>query len=117
MFSMWTKRKDKAAEDPTSLGNILIKLGWCTQEEVLKASDDVRIGMSLVQMKVITQDQLEEALFRQRQERGQATQVEILRRQRMLQKNGLLAVRAGFQDVAELSLEVRDLAKKVVQGT
>ena len=66
-----------AADDPTSIGNILIELGCCTQKDIEQAvgiiDNPQRMGELLVKMRVISDPQLEWALIYQRLLRRQAT--------------------------------------------
>lgn len=63
-----------AADDPTSIGNILIELGFCEQHDIDVALDEIeqkRMGETLVAMDVIDADQLDRALKLQRLRRRQ----------------------------------------------
>jgi hypothetical protein len=67
-----------AAEDDTSLGNILVSLGYITAEQLEEAVEfqkkfAPRIGEVLVQMKILTVERLEAALIHQKIARGQLT--------------------------------------------
>jgi hypothetical protein len=61
-------------EDPTSLCNLLISLGWISRDVLSRAIDrkqDELIGQTLIEMKAITQEQLAEALHQQKVARKQ----------------------------------------------
>jgi hypothetical protein len=76
----WKREKPQASDDPTALCNILLGLGWANQEKIKRALDtkgDRLIGGLLVEQKVITLDQLEDALLRQRMARGKISQKEM----------------------------------------
>jgi predicted ATPase len=64
-----------AADDPTSIGNVLIELKCCTQEDVdraLKITNNSQcLGELLVKTRVISQPQLEWALIYQKLQRRQ----------------------------------------------
>jgi hypothetical protein len=66
--------------DPTSIGNILVRLGYCSIEAVFAAvaiqAQRAPIGEILVEEGEITRDELETALLEQRVERGEATRKE-----------------------------------------
>jgi hypothetical protein len=70
-------RFSTAQKDESSLGNILITLGYVTPEQVKNAIEiqkmQAPIGEILVRMKAITREQLEEALMLQKVNRGEAT--------------------------------------------
>ena len=82
MFKKNGKAKyEIAAADETSLGNILVKLGFITQEDLAKAvgiqkSKTPFIGEILVDLKMIRVDQLEFALMQQKISRGKASRKE-----------------------------------------
>jgi hypothetical protein len=66
-----------AQEDETSLGNILVEMGYVTIEQLQNAVEiqkmQAPIGEILVRMEIITREQLEEALMIQKVNRGEAT--------------------------------------------
>jgi hypothetical protein len=81
MFSRLTRprrtkrRKDKAGRDNTSVGNILVDLGYCDRKTVfntvrIQIESMPRIGELLVDQAVITPEQLDHALMRQQVLRG-----------------------------------------------
>lgn len=67
----WCRAVKKAQKDPTSLGNLLIREGLCTREDIIEAlSDEWMLGESLVRRGKISSSQLEIALTRQAVARG-----------------------------------------------
>ena len=76
MFGARKRRKAKAERDQSSLGNILVALGYCSRNVVhdmlaKQAKTTPLLGELLVGDNVITNDQLEHALLRQRVLRGE----------------------------------------------
>jgi hypothetical protein len=68
-----------AAKDPNSIGNVLIKLGYCTQGDIDQAKqrmEELRMGETLVAMDVIDGAQLDHALKLQRMHREEMTPAE-----------------------------------------
>jgi len=70
-----TRKLAKAERDITSLGNILIDLGYCTEAQKIAAIREQStsmplLGRLLVDKGVIDQEQLEHALLRQKVLRG-----------------------------------------------
>lgn len=63
------------ADDPTSIGNILIELGYCTQTDIDRVRNK-EMGDLLVAEEVITPTQLEWALVYQKVQRQEATTAE-----------------------------------------
>lgn len=110
--------KEKAAEDPTSLGNVVIKLGWCTKDQVAKVVQkieeayDSRIGKFLLDEGLINEEQLQEALYHQRAMRGQVSRVEEMRFHREKQRKGLRTVCKGLSEISELSHDIQTLARQ-----
>lgn len=106
------KTLERVLRDPTSLGNILIAKGWCTKEDVLTAAKqvahtiDYRIGKTLVEYGVITEEQLRDALFEQRRVRGKVSRLEELAYLSEHRRRQLAGVRKNAVMVAQLSLEV-----------
>jgi hypothetical protein len=78
------KAKARAEKDNSSLGRILLDLGYCDTDTLDKAlagqlDDMPRLGQILVSSDVITADQLEHALTRQRVLRGEIEPSELMR--------------------------------------
>jgi len=91
--------KTSPAKDPTALLNILVHLGWLTAEtahRALLAKEDKLIGQTLLELGLLTEDQLEEALFQQQVARGKVSIREVavrtMRRQNKLSDKVLAAV-------------------------
>lgn len=78
-----------AADDPTSIGNILIELGFCSKTDIetaLEKFESQRMGEVLISMEVIDADQLDRALQLQRMKRRQMSpqeEREFAKRQRV----------------------------------
>lgn len=65
------KRAMRPEEDPTSLGNLLVKAGVCTESQLREAiavkrqRDDTLLGETMVRMGIITHDMLKVVLEQQ----------------------------------------------------
>jgi len=90
MFGVGKRRKRKAENDHGSLGNILVDLGYCNRVHVHEAVGEQLsaeewgvppplLGRLLLDTNVITAEQLEHALLRQRVLRGQSDPTELKR--------------------------------------
>lgn len=92
-------------EDPNSIGNLAVELRFITEETLKKAirtqKERMRLGEILLDMKVITSDQLAELLFEQRLRRGEASREEIRKFERIRQQRGLRSLTTHFQEAAE----------------
>lgn len=98
-------------EDPTSIGSLLVDLGFCTRNEIdaaLKRSNGLGIGETLEVMGVITPRQLEWALVYQRQQRGEASSEEVAKFAR--DQRAALVDEAG-----DVACSARNLASCVVK--
>ncbi len=73
-------------EDATSIGNILLRLGYCQPNDISTALARVNgtklLGEVLVDMGAVSRPQLEWASQYQRMERGEVNPADILREQR-----------------------------------
>ena len=64
------------SEDPTSIGNVLLSLGWITEDQLAKAleirdgGEDRLLGQILLDNRHLTRDQMRQALRQQRKMRG-----------------------------------------------
>jgi len=86
MFGIRKKngKKDRfviAEQDDSSLGNILVEMGFVTKDQLdeavrIQKQKAPKIGEILVEMKILTEQQLEEAILYQRVKRGEASFVE-----------------------------------------
>lgn len=89
MFGAARRRKRRAENDRSSLGNILVDLGYCSRPQVHQAVAEQLeaeefcaarpLGRLLLDANIITLDQLEQALLRQRVLRGQSDPDELKR--------------------------------------
>jgi hypothetical protein len=89
MFGAAKRRRRRAENDRSSLGNIRVDLGYCSRPQVHQAvaeqseaeqfDVDLPLGRLLIDANIITQDQLEQALLRQRVLRGQSDPNELKR--------------------------------------
>jgi hypothetical protein len=77
MFDFGGRRRklSKASRDITSLGNVLLDLGYCKKDELASAIEEQseslpRLGELLITRGIITRDQLSHALLRQEVLRG-----------------------------------------------
>lgn len=96
---------EKASRDGTSLGNILLELGYVTEEDLEEAiriqKSQSMLGSILVdQMKAITMSQLEEALLEQKIRRNKANLREITKFQAVKQNQLVTEVAEGFRNLA-----------------
>lgn len=73
MLSRRKRRQARAERDASSLGNILTDLGYCSRDSIrqaLKRQGPVKLGRTLLDERIVTPEQLEHALMRQRVLRG-----------------------------------------------
>ena len=108
MFGARKRRKEKAEKDQSSLGNVLVDLGYCSRpdvHDVLEKQLDTMplLGELLVSQNVITSDQLEHALLRQRVLRGEEDP-------QSLKRYGAERRRKAFDEVATRFRTVADSA-------
>lgn len=110
------KAKAKARKDRTSLGRILVDLGYCEPKDLDVALADQaermpQIGQILIHRDVITEEQLEHALLRQRVLRGQSDPSELKRYGASVRKQALseltVRLRAVADSAAGLAAKVR----------
>jgi hypothetical protein len=104
-----------ALTDPTSLGNILIKKGFATPEQIAQAIDRQLsiappLGKILMEMVVITEEQLDDALYEQKRARGETTMRADVERQLARQSQHMQSVTESLGEIAVLS---NDLAQKL----
>jgi len=74
-FDKRKRQRRKAERDRTSLGNVLLELGYCTQADVaaaLQEQCETPLGERLLDSNAITTRQLQHALLWQQVLRGQA---------------------------------------------
>lgn len=68
------RRKARARTDGSSLGNLLVELGYCSTAQIdafVTEQDELLLGQVLLDNNIITTEQLEHALLRQQVLRGQ----------------------------------------------
>lgn len=76
---MWGRKKHPD-QDPTSIANILVSLGWVTKEQValaLSSQRDKLIGQVLIEMGAVTQAHIDHALLHQAHKRGKASNADV----------------------------------------
>lgn len=108
----------RAAEDETSIGNILIELGHVTQGQLSEAVEVQRsrvpeLGGVLIELGFINPEQLDEALLRQRILRGKASKKEITEYERRKRKRAS----ALFIESANQTREVAANLKLAIVAT
>lgn len=112
MAFLWRGSKEKqieeAAADPTSLGCILVKRGYATPEQITAAIGRQLmaappLGEILIEMEVITREQLEDALYEQRRTRGETTNRDDVHRQLERQATHMRQVAEGLDEIAGIS--------------
>ena len=106
-FSCDTDPFEIAHKDKTSLGNILIAMGFITSDQLEKAIaiqlQKVALGEILVQAETITRKQLAEALMQQRIDRGEASVREELTYYRRRKHSLVTEIVSGLKKVTETS--------------
>ena len=112
---MWPRRTPTRAEmlkqarqDPTSLGNILVKKGYLTKDQLETAvtqqmRETPHLGEVLIRLGFITQQQCEDALFEQKVLRGEISDRDLLKHRMHQQTEALKGVSLRFGEVKELS--------------
>lgn len=105
-----------AGEDDTSIGNILVELGFVTDDQLKEAVEIQRranpLGKILVEMGAITDEQLDEALMQQRIKRGEASNREqtLFHRRKKTRLVGEIA--STCRDTMELSQSIQAKLQK-----
>ena len=93
----------QAQEDETSLGNILLEMELVTEQDLEEAikiqRSQLMLGGILVRMGVITAAQLEEALLVQRVRRNRARSRDVIAANSIKQKKLVEEVKQGFVDL------------------
>lgn len=73
--------KNDPRKDPNSLGNILLAFENVTPSDLEEAiayqlrNQDTLLGETMIRLKMITQEQLDEAIIMQRKRRGETTEL------------------------------------------
>ena len=102
------KEVEDATIDQTSLGNILLRRGFVTPEQIQVAIQKQLtavppLGEILIEMGAISRDQLEEALYEQRRSRGKTSGQEDVQYQLARQAHHMQQVSEGLDEIAGLS--------------
>lgn len=110
MFWKTPKRDQVAAAtgDEASLGNILVKLGYATHEQIQAAIERQLmtappLGQILLEMGIITEAQLEDALYQQRKARGEVSRADEVQRHLTQQSLRIKEVSADLNEIAGIS--------------
>jgi len=103
-----SKAKAKAEKDRSSLGRILLDLGYCDSDDLHKAlagqlDEMPLLGQMLVSSGIITAEQLEHALTRQQVLRGEIAPSELMRFGAGKRRQALNEMTTRLQAVAEAS--------------
>lgn len=111
MFLGFLLSKNQAKGDKTSLGNILVDMGYITSEQLEEAikiqKSQKLLGEVLVdEMKAITSDQLDEALFEQQLRRKKIRRDEILKLHAKRRRRLLIRVDESAKRLSEASEQV-----------
>lgn len=94
---------EEAKLDPYSLGNLALERGYITEDDLEAAlkvqRERLQLGQLLVEMKKITQDQLDELLLEQKILRGEIKDQNVLIQfERRKKKSRLVAMREKFAE-------------------
>ena len=85
MFRKETKSLDPES-DKSSLGNLAVELGYCSDEELRRAlriqNERIPLGEILVEIGAISRDYLDDLLVDQKIQRGQVTRLEAMKHER-----------------------------------
>jgi len=109
----------RAAEDPSSFGNLAISHGWVTQEDLERALEVQRaqipkLGQIMIEIGLLSEEQRDELLIEQRQARGQKIPTEeLLVFERRKMRRRLEGLKDGFREATKhaktFAAEVADL--------
>lgn len=120
MFGLGRKKSDQES-DPSNIGNVLIRLGYCTREDIERAKAEQerqrerRLGEHLIAMEVITEEQLQIALAKQNAERPGRLQHESVARTVSAVNKQQAQLRATAERVTEVAASI--VATGGVMGT
>lgn len=111
VFSGKTPKREQVAMaigDETSLGHILIDLGYATPEQVQAAitrqlMTAPPIGEILIEMGVITPEQLEAALYAQRKARGEVSNKDEVQHHLAQQAQDIRQIADSLTEIAGIS--------------
>jgi len=95
-------------EDPNSIGNLAIELGYITLAELREAvqiqQQRLPLGKILIGMGKLTEDQLKDLLLEQAVRRGEITDREAIRRhQRSKMRHKMSQIKTGFRELRDES--------------
>lgn len=85
MFRKETKSTDPEV-DRSSLGNLAVELGYCSEDELRRAlriqNERLPLGEILVEIGAIPRDYLDDLLIDQKVQRGEVPRVEVVKHER-----------------------------------
>lgn len=85
MFRKETKIPDPET-DHSSLGNLAVELGYCSEDELRRAlriqNERLPLGEILIEIGAISRDYLDDLLVDQKVQRGQVTRLEAVKHER-----------------------------------
>lgn len=114
MLNLFGKRRPSPDVDPTSLCNLLVTLGWITttqlQDALMKKQDEL-IGQTLISMNLISQEQLDEALARQKLQRKEVTPKDAVVAALDRQSENQNKIIEGFKELREQIVDASSSAK------
>lgn len=99
----WNGKDKKADAEDTSLGNVLLDLGHISRDDLKQAleiqkSKAPRIGEILIELELATEDQVYEAVLKQKMLRGKASDREITDFHRHLRKKAFKAANVSVDN-------------------
>lgn len=110
MLGAQKRTRTRAHRDHNSLGNILVDLGYCTEHDIkmtiakqCNGNSLQPLGQLLVNAEIITQDQLDHALLRQRVLRGKEDPASLKRFGTSRRIEAFNEIADRFKDVAKTS--------------
>jgi len=110
---MWRKKNISPDKDPTSIGNILVELKLLSNDELVKLVGEFRkskeklLGEFILEHSNLTQAQIEIALVRQKRLRGEVNQ-SLVRHTIKLSNESYKRV---VQDMHDLSMTAKAMGK------
>lgn len=81
---MFGNKRKKAQKDRSSIGHVLVDLEYCAPQDIIDVLEEQigqmpRLGQMLLDRGMVTKEQLEHALLRQRVLRGESDPAELAR--------------------------------------
>jgi ASC-1-like (ASCH) protein len=96
--------------DPWSIGNLALKRGYITQDDLSEAvriqKERLPLGEILMEMGKLTKDQLDELLFEQKVLRGEISKGDQIKFERKKLKHQLEALTSNFKEVRSQAQEM-----------